>query len=108
MCIPILLEMKYCICSTEDQGYIYSAKTGMETSLCLPCISSTVSSPSSEDEKDKLHMAGLGEKVIGFSALNVDAESFRETIHSQSRTFQVATSCARQNLIQHSWNHCQT
>ena len=47
----------------------------METSLCLPCISSTVSSPSSEDEKDKLHMAGLGEKVIGFSALNVDAES---------------------------------
>ena len=80
----------------------------METSLCLPCISSTVSSPSSEDEKDKLHMAGLGEKVIGFSALNVDAESFRDTIHSQSRTFQVATSCARQNLIQHSWNHCQT
>ena len=48
----------------------------METSLCLPCISSTVSSPSSEDEKDKLHMAGLGEKVIGFSALNVDAGSF--------------------------------
>ena len=36
---------------------------------------------SSEDEKDKLHMAGLGEKVIEFPVLNVDAESFRETLY---------------------------
>ena len=53
----------------------------MEASLCMPCISPTLSSPSSEDEKDKLHMAGLGEKVIGFPVLNVDAESFRETLY---------------------------
>ena len=104
-------------CARDEVLHLMNKKTRVKSTQQKPewkhrfvCLAyhQHYQAPSSEDEKDKLHMAGLGEKVIEFPVLNVDAESFRETIHSQSCAFQVATSCARQNLIQRSWNHCQT
>ena len=77
-------------CARDEVLHLMNKKTRVKSTQQKPewkhrfvCLAyhQHYQAPSSEDEKDKLHMAGLGEKVIEFPVLNVDAESFRETLY---------------------------